>query len=308
MNDKFLGLLICHALGDSLGTPYEFTYGRLPYKDSLVEYGPFKMGQVSDDTEMMIALLQSLLTNNAWIYEDVVKSYSKWAYSNPPDIGVNTRLLFLANPSKIVQSYEANYENMKRRAVELWSQSNGCLMRSAILSIFPLSLDIWKYDCMLTNPHPTCIEACRVYQILLRNCLTNKMEIINSSWSNDESIKQTINDALMVKDFKTMVRDVSKNRGWVCHALYFAIVMYNLDNYSPLDAFRWIIRDHNDSDTDTNACIAGAVIGAKIGYTSLVQDPIIKQNIETIIRCKPDRPVDYHPIIYFERFKDIMNL
>jgi hypothetical protein len=70
-------------------------------------------------------------------------------------------------------------------------------------------------------------------------------------------------------------------------------------------AMRWIIHDHKGSDTDTNACIAGALLGALIGFEGLVAKPITRQNIDILLnvdieRSPTVRPRYYVPNDFFE--------
>ena len=142
--DRFLGMCVVLAIGDALGTPFEFEYGRLPYKSKLVEHGQFKLGQVSDDSEMMIACLNTLDKNKKWVEDEVIMAYSDWVRSGPPDLGVNTVQLFYSMmPSKALANYKAHKESKLSQPIHMWSESNGCLMRNAVLAFFEPSQNIW---------------------------------------------------------------------------------------------------------------------------------------------------------------------
>ena len=210
-----LGMLYGLAIGDALGVPHEFTYGRIPYSDTV-------KSPVSDDTEMMMALLGTLVECGGEYKKDkVIVSYCRWASSGVPDIGINTANLFMHPskiPEKILAYYRTNYDSSPHT-----SQANGCLMRAAPLALLPKSLKIWREDCALSNPHPVCMEASDIYFRMLHALLTSTNDPLSIDWAtlpeNREAIKQALH-------YKTEIRDVSKQRGWVCHALYFACIMY----------------------------------------------------------------------------------
>jgi len=61
-------------------------------------------------------------------------------------------------------------------------------------------------------------------------------------------------------------------------------------------------------DTDTNAAIAGAVIGSHYGFDKMMSEPITKENYDIIISMDPsegDCPVDDRYMPY--RVKEVAN-
>ena len=93
--DKLLGMMWGAALGDALGAHYEFRYGRIKYRDQLTnEMSSLEIGQVTDDTELLLALAHSIADVGHWDRDSVVKEYCNWATSDTFDIGNNTKQLF----------------------------------------------------------------------------------------------------------------------------------------------------------------------------------------------------------------------
>ena len=312
--DRLKGLLWGAALGDALGAPYEFRYGTVAYNDYLVQTQGRELGQVSDDTEMMLALAYALADGNGWNRELVVTEYCKWATSDCPDIGKNTAALFghkfahtntiaqfapqhpqqpLTNNINIqqVNSYDAMFNTLVLTQPQFrWSQSNGCLMRCMPLVVLPPEEKKWRLDCVLSNPHPICMESSDFYFAMLNSMIDGSFKCKFPTAINPE-IKEVIQQAK-----KDIPRDVTNNRGWVCHALYMAIVCYKTPFKTFTEGMRFVIGAHMNSDTDTNACIAGAVLGCKLGFNKMMECPITKQNIQTMKESRPLRPVKYHPI------------
>jgi len=304
--DQVLGLLYGCALGDAMGLRFEFAYGREPYDTRLQPYGSVLAGQVSDDTELMISLAQSIVKHHGYNEEETIKQYTAWVASQPFDMGVTTRTLFNSPPFRAVEMYRANYKAMYTdRPVSTWSQSNGCLMRC--MPLFALDEQARQKDCAVTNPHPHCMEANKVYFRMVENIINNGFTPIDESWSNTPVIQQVIQDVL---DYPGVKRDVSKQRGWVCHGLYFACMMYQYpEQFNTFaKAMEFVISRHMDSDTDTNACIAGSIVGLRLGYQTLANEPIIQDNLKQIIECPSSRPDWLHPKHLQELAIELVNI
>jgi ADP-ribosylglycohydrolase len=101
--DRYLGMVVGHCLGDALGSPHEFVSKEYSGKLEIPiqHHSRFQglrtstIGQVSDDTEMTITLLNRLVSDRGYNGNNVVLSYMKWANSKCPFLGRNTRDLFL---------------------------------------------------------------------------------------------------------------------------------------------------------------------------------------------------------------------
>ena len=186
LRDKFLGCLFGVALGDCLGIPHEFTYGRLKYSDQITQYAQLARGQVSDDTEMMLALALSIKQSKGYNTDQAVVEYCRWANSGVFDLGINTRTLFrqmLDSPKRMLSAYQVSYQNdFTQRSQAQWSQSNGCLMRAAPLLFIPKQYKAWREDCKTSNPHPVCIDASDVYFRMLHSLLEEKNDPLSPDW------------------------------------------------------------------------------------------------------------------------------
>ncbi len=115
--DRITGMLEGLALGDALGAPHEFrgqnpTYtGRLEHRPRVpsryqgTRHGV--VGQYTDDTEMALALADTLVRNPGYdtsailtqpyetqLVKSLILAYETWANSHPMGMGRNTRALF----------------------------------------------------------------------------------------------------------------------------------------------------------------------------------------------------------------------
>lgn len=302
---------ICTCLGDALGVPHEFLRmgkkqytGVLEHRLKLIRrFQPtvlFGVGQVSDDSEMMITLSRTLIANSRYDWKSVVKAYIKWANSGMVAMGTNTRDLFKVNATTKkdpggVQHYEKKYigkfgvypaypwETTTKEAEA--AQSNGALMRC-----FPLAC-LWQtegtdHDVWLSNPSHVSLECERIYIQALRLAMMGKLA---------PEIWEAVKDLAKLDDVKRVFSDITggvartladegkgktakKLKGWVCHALYAAMsCLYALCSETPPsfgELMDWVIGGHPGSDTDTIGAISGGLIGAIIGWDELIKNAV----------------------------------
>src|SRR2546425_9612667 len=89
---RFLGTLLGAAAGESLGAPHE----RKSAADTgspreLTAGGPWAVGEATDDIDLTLALLRSLVSRRRLDIDDVAQVYLKWFAGKPKDIGTLTR-------------------------------------------------------------------------------------------------------------------------------------------------------------------------------------------------------------------------
>jgi len=315
-NDKHKGAIIGHALGDALGAPVEF----FPFPvytgflDSpIVRYSRAYgrqvayIGQTTDDTEMALVLLNTI--NDKYTKEKAVVNYMLWANNNyegckgnAPFMGKNTRNLFVA-PKPTYKLYQNRFkkyypdENSKEN-----SQSNGALMRAYPLA-FTDDESIIRTDVEITNPSELVQSAVLVYIRAIKMAINgNSKEEIKDVVGNmkmDEPLLLAFNQAC-----NNEFRDVTKCRGHVVHAFYCAFWgLFQFDDYkTAIDAIillspeegvpakiskpgKWKKNEVFVGDTDTNAAIAGALLGAFYGFEKISSDPLTNSNIEVLLNC-----------------------
>ncbi len=154
----FLGV----ALGDALGATTEFmTPGEIQSQYKIhkkIRGGGWlgvKPGQVTDDTEMSLAISQALLTAGGWDLQGIADNFLSWMRSRPIDIGATVR--------KGISNY------LRTGALAMppneWDAGNGALMRMAPVVLFSLGDDQLLQRCAqeqahLTHNHPLSDAAC----------------------------------------------------------------------------------------------------------------------------------------------------
>ncbi len=311
-NNRIQGLIIGGALGDCLGSPYELSLKEDEYSDVIkytckirIPYQGIKktaIGQFTDDTEMTLILARHIGKNKTYKKEEIILKYLEWANSRTPMLGKNTKALLKG--IKTIKGYEKRYDKkFEDEDIDEWSQSNGSLMRCSVLSVLS-DLKYAKKDCKITNPHPINIEAniIQVYacQLALEGCDKNKIlfEIEKKAESNE--MKKLFYDLNKDKDWKLSNQqkgDRFIGKGYVLNSLYASLLTFKRfapdkvnDESSDVfpKAMRFIIDEHPNSDTDTNAAIGGSLLGCYLGYNILEKDKITSNNIKIIKKCDTD--------------------
>lgn len=348
--DRFIGALRCHAIGDALGSPHELT-GRVPYDEytGIIQYtlryrSRFQgfregvVGQVSDDTEMTISLFEAILSKKWWDRETVLQYYLAWANSGSMMMGRNTRTLLKGVTT--INGYQDRWDKSFPPEVRddglmisltlpggsyvpvytapKVTQSNGTLMRCIPLFLL-LKMNLqsgWIAvigDVWLTNPNSINLEASIIYLQIFLMIDQGKTHQEIYQWLVNCSIQPVIKSAIGDGLNPTSNRNIDGvNKGWVAHALYCAIYALRLSE-DPNESYRSIINKIilMKGDADTNAAIAGGLLGFYYGWNKISTDPITGENWAKVLSAdtsKGDykRPEIYHPKRYDQLIQQLV--
>jgi len=299
--DRVHGMLVGHSLGDALGAPFEsLSCGRkkadMPEYRGLLEYTldrydryrktwkHFPVGIFTDDSGMTLVCIDRIL--DGYDKEEAILNYMEWANCDkyaPTGIfvGKNTRAL-LKNPYKRfgTKRYHEAYQKIFLDTDEnTWTQSNGSLMRCCGFAVAgDGNQKVVSVDCSITNPHPVNLEANRLYVTALHLALCGYSR---------KDIWTRVNQDVTLDEVKHMLEHINKHKpypiqsrvhkGYVLAALYCALRVL-VDEESTYRSVVDALAALPDSDTDTNAAIAGALIGALEGYTKMMEDDVTVKN------------------------------
>ncbi|MGV1045485.1 ADP-ribosylglycohydrolase family protein [Limnohabitans sp.] len=307
--DRALGAVLGALVGDALGGVLEF----LDHKPSAKEVeqaldmpggGVFELapGQFTDDGEMTIALLNALLVRRKYDVNLAAKSYIEWANSKPFDIGTATQNALLeADPS------ECTGESVAKAANDFnsFSQANGCLMRVSPLAVTGSTYNyrsphIWKpfqLDARLTHPHENCVAATAIYGSTISELIINGNNAFVGVSDQNEFLDQ-IPFKRSDCEPNEWLADVSRGElpytrekiGWV--KIGFSLAFHHLLNGSTFTAaMRQTLL--LGGDTDTNACIVGAMVGARQGASGIPQEWR-----DAVLRCDTSKGTQPRPALY----------
>jgi ADP-ribosylglycohydrolase len=323
------GMLLGVMLGDAIGAPFEFANDPTTCDGTITKIHQrtnryawtvkHELGQVTDDTEMACALMHVLVAG--YTMESALVAYHKFANSGTHCIGRNTRALLNGYKSNVLAKYKYNAEQQFPDAEARHSaQSNGHLMRSAPIALIDdasVRRSVAVADTMITNPSPVCVQIVLIYTDLLAALIrttshANIDECIRNAISNvgtplDPTVKDAIEDAKNPR-FARNIRANStvKNAGWSAHS--FSVSLWALAFANSFeDGMVRIVQF--GGDTDTNAAIGGALLGARFGGARMRRaEELTSKNISIVLGCDPKtttgkvgnmkttpRPPEYHP-------------
>lgn len=273
------GCLLGQLAGDSLGSLVEFQTPNQIARQypngvrQLADGGVWKIlaGQPTDDSEMALMLARSLVKEGRFDPAKVKEAYLFWLDSDPFDCGgtIASSLRGHVNPD---------------------SQANGALMRISPLGIFGAGRDLadvaaWSQaDAALTHVHPICQQVNALFTMAIAWSISTgptpaaMLDQIDTL-AREMKVKKEIIEVIVAAK-KQPPADFMHHMGWVL--LAFQNALYQLRHTSDLESG---VTDTvgRGGDTDTNAAICGALLGAVHG-----RDQIPQQWEQCILNCRPD--------------------
>ncbi len=235
-------------------------------------------GQATDDSEMALALARSLVFEGRFDRAAVLQAYRTWAGSAPFDIGNTVRA---ALSGRITPE----------------SRANGSLMRTSPIGIFGHRLPasevarLGREDSLLTHPNPVCGDSVAVYVVAIAHAVAKggaPREAWQAAldWARASAAAVSVIDTLELAENAPPVCDEG-TQGYVLIALQNAF--FELLHATSLE--EGVVRTvRRGGDTDTNAAIAGALLGAVHG-----RDGVPRQWRSMILSCRPQGEGVRHP-------------
>jgi ADP-ribosyl-[dinitrogen reductase] hydrolase len=274
--DRGVGCLLGLVVGDSLGSLVEFKtphYIARQYPDGvrdLADGGTWNTiaGQPTDDGELALDLARTLAGRQAWSSEAVAAAYGAWYASDPFDIGTTTRQAMSA-----AASAGADKAAAARSAANRTSQSNGALMRCAPIGIWARDADeasaAARNDAALTHPHPICQAASAAFVAAIATAVAGgdrDAMLAAADAAVTDSEVAALKNCLALASRGEGPSDFMHQQGWVLIA--FQNAFRHLASGTPLeDALIETVGE--GGDTDTNAAICGALLGAAQGRAAI---------------------------------------
>ena len=237
-------------------------------------------GQPTDDSEMALLLARMLADHGTYDPEKARNAYIFWLNSGPFDCGmtVSSGLSGQPNPD---------------------SQANGAMMRISPLGIFGANHSLkqvaeWaEQDASLTHPHLVCLQANALFAMAIAQAVRKGLGSYDlygqiEEWSEEMNAEETLLNAITGAGTAPPA-DYVHQQGWVLtafrNALWQLLHAPNLEE-GVVDTIT------RGGDTDTNAAICGALLGAVYG-----RDAVPKQWTEALLNCRPlaGQPNVHHP-------------
>jgi ADP-ribosylglycohydrolase len=276
VGDRVRGAIYGAAIGDALGAAVEFMDARQIAREGSVlgfrKSMTWEVGEWTDDTDLLLAT-STAYEGGKFDPMCAVRAMVKWLRTDPKDVGNTTRMA-LEIASGAIETPSALSAGM-----QVYSQigedaaGNGSLMRIASVACAraPTHKSIVAETDVLskiTHVDLRCVDACRRF-VLLLSCLIH-----------GENVKQAFSfaDGALVRDAGTRVimRQIAMKRPTIykdTDGIGFVLLCFER-------AIRavWDARDYASAvlkvvnmggDADTNAAVAGALLGARFGFSSI---------------------------------------
>ncbi len=281
MLERARGCAVGAAVGDALGMPLEFGSRRPP--DRMVREmrsGRLPAGTFTDDTEMALALAESLLAPGSRGLAsggqgprqilldpaDLAERFVAWYESGPEDIGYQTQLVLheISRGAAWDQAGKVIYKAYPDSA------GNGSVMRC-----WPVALARWddldrlladsRRQSEVTHRHPECVAACAfinaaIYELLRGAACAEAVDRASGAVEMPEPLRAAIRAA------PGKGRDELPNSGWVRHTVESAV--WGLLTTGSFEEV--VVQVANlGGDADSAAAVAGALGGAAYGLDAI---------------------------------------
>jgi ADP-ribosyl-[dinitrogen reductase] hydrolase len=270
-HDRVAGAFVGLAVGDALGAPVEFCR-RGTFKE-VTEYragGKFDLpaGAWTDDTAMALCLAQSLIEEDGFNAEDLLKRFSRWLEkgentSTGESVGVGQNTLrtlgdFWRKGTLVAERFGSKNEG------------NGSLMRLApVVCCYYHDLqkvrEIASAQSRTTHASDIADECCQYLAGLMARVIGGQ------SYENARSELQEAEwgyplMAIIENNHKTAAENEIKSSGYVIDTLNAAI--WAVENSQSFEGA--VLKAVNlGDDADTVGAVAGQIAGAIYGYSSV---------------------------------------
>ncbi len=265
--DRMRGVAVGAAVGDALGMPLEFGV-RVPAHRLVrdMQEGRLPAGSFTDDTEMALALADSLLEHFPLNPYNLARHFAAWYRTGPSDVGIQTGAVLrrIAAGERWQEAADAV------QASRPTSAGNGSVMRC-----WPVALAYHRDEQQLveasqlqsrvTHPNADCVAGCAFVNVTIYHLLQGALP--------GEAVQRALQDVTVPDELHRMIeaapsrtREELPNSGWVRHTVESAVWgLLNTNSFE--DAVVQVANLGNDADTA--AAVAGALAGAAYGCSGI---------------------------------------
>jgi ADP-ribosyl-[dinitrogen reductase] hydrolase len=276
--DRAVGVMLGAAAGDALGAPFEFAprgtfSARLPDRRSdgegdMIGGGAFEWapGEFTDDTQMGLALAGSLLDRGGYDPDDLWHRWQVWARTSS-DVGNTIRYALRHRDWRDVDHPDPDK-----------TAGNGALMRAFPLALVTLGADIavaravTLHQSLLTHAHPAAAWGAWLGVAMMRAGVLGDDPLVALE---SELVLLSKEDRATAQRYIAMLdpawgpedgdrERIGNGSVWGCLAQAVWALRRN-------DRFADVVADVVElgKDTDTVACVAGAIAGAREGASAI---------------------------------------
>jgi ADP-ribosylglycohydrolase len=282
--DIIKGVFWGQAIGDALGLGTEFLN-----KSEIAEYYPNGLTEYSqiiqdkhrsrweasswtDDTDQFLCICESIIQTNKVDELAFAQALFKWFKGSPMGIGKTVYKVVMV-PQFVLYPHKASeiIWNLSKKQ----NASNGVIMRTSILGTF----EFWDDEKVIQNTEKIakvthwdqrCIGSCVIVTSIISNNLNenkflNVKELVAIGNKYDANIEPYITSTLSPR-IEDLNLDEPNAIGYTLKALSAGIWAYfHATDFE--DGLLKVVKEGGDADT--NACVAGSILGAKFGYSNI---------------------------------------
>ena len=274
--DAAVNVLLGLACGDALGRPVEFEsadaiaaqHGTVTEMLSHGTHGQ-PAGTVTDDTDLALCIVRSLVEHEAFDGQDVAERFHEWYENGPFDIGLMTADA-LREYGRGTSWRDAG-RNVWQHRQEGSNAGNGSVMRCAPYAIAftddsETLIRVSKQSSAITHYDPRCTYGCAVLNETIAGCLRGEDAPLETALDRvGGDAPDELVEALRVVP-NLVDSDQLNTTGYVVHtlqtALYDALTADSIEEAI-------VTAVNRGGDTDTVGAVTGAVAGARFGDDSL---------------------------------------
>jgi ADP-ribosyl-[dinitrogen reductase] hydrolase len=267
MLDRARGCAVGAAVGDALGMPLEFKPARPPARlEREMIGGRLPAGAFTDDTEMALALAESLLACRPLDPADLACRFAEWYCAGPEDVGGQVRrVLDHLGPG-------VTWKEASAAAQRIWpaAAGNGSIMRCWPIALaYHDDLERLLADSRLqsevTHPLPECMAGSAFLNAVI-------FELLHGA-TPQQAVDTALDAAQVPAAMRSAIeaapgrpREDLPNTGWVRHTVANAVWgLLRTDSFE--DALVSVI--NLGDDADTVGAVTGMLAGAAHGLGAI---------------------------------------
>jgi ADP-ribosyl-[dinitrogen reductase] hydrolase len=274
--ERARGALWGLAVGDALGAPFEFleapvAAARCAGLDGMVAGGGWGKGEWTDDTALALALARAY-AGPGFAPERAARAMVDWLEGGPQDVGATTSLALGMIAGGGTTWRRAGCLAARGREM---SAANGSLMRAAPTGLVrrpddPRIVGESVALSMITHADPRCTAACVAFNAVLSQLVHRPGTPLDAALAAARDaaalVEPRVADLVEGVRAGAGARHAEEPIGYVLLCLERGLIALR-DAESYAGGVREVIR--RGGDTDTNAAVAGALLGARFGRASI---------------------------------------
>lgn len=309
--DRICGVVYGQAVGDALGLGTEFLS-----KDEVKQYYPeglrayeqivgdshrrrWVRGDWTDDTDQMLCILDSLLEHGSVVVNDIAARLYQWAAGGGMGIG-NTVAAVLSDPEFLIRPHAVSQR--------IWEASgrcvaaNGAVMRTSVLGVWELRSpervrSHAEEVCRITHYDPRCVASCVAVSLAIADLVQARPveQVLAATADRLKAyhpglgpwLERVLEQPLDALDLDEGLNPGEEDRiGYTLKAL--GAGFWALAHASSFEeGVDRIV--HEGGDADTNAAVAGALLGARDGFSAIPDAWVEGLAYETELHVRVER-------------------